>query len=61
MGNNRNLGDIMSLSKEGAVNMLKFIKEIVKDRPGLEYRIMDDQGRVYKSRGWNDKIQLNKK
>lgn len=61
MDNNRNLGESMSLNKEGAMYMLEFIKEIAKDRPGLEYRIKDDAGRVYKSRGWNDKVQSNKK
>jgi hypothetical protein len=51
----------MSLTREGAMSMVEFIKEIAKDRPGLEYRIKDDAGRVYKSRGWDDKVQSNKK
>ena len=61
MDNNRNLGESMSLTREGAMSMVEFIKEIAKDRPGLEYRIKDDAGRVYKSRGWDDKVQSNKK
>jgi hypothetical protein len=52
--------DDMSLTKEGAMSMVEFIKNLRKEMPELEFRVTDNEGRVYKSTGWkDDKIEKN--
>lgn len=44
----------MSLTKEGAMTVVEFIKNLRKESPDLQFRVRDHQGRVYKSKGWED-------
>jgi len=44
----------MSLTKENAMSVMQFIKNLRKEMPDLEFRVTDNEGRVYKSTGWKD-------
>jgi len=44
----------MSLTKENAMSVMQFIKNLREEMPDLEFRVTDNEGRVYKSTGWKD-------
>jgi hypothetical protein len=46
--------DDMSLTKENAMSVMQFIKNLREEMPDLEFRVTDNEGRVYKSTGWKD-------